>query len=60
MALQPTPATVAFPPETGPTASDGAGVVADAVMLTWGGFISNRDGTNTGGDDGIIDRPPAD
>ena len=39
---------------------DGAGVWADGVMLTWGGFTSDRDGTNTGGDDGIIYRPPAD
>lgn len=39
---------------------DGAGVWANGIMLTWGGFISNRDGTTTGGADGIVYRPPAD
>ena len=37
---------------------DGAAVWADGVMLTWGGFVSNQDGTATGGNDGIIYRPP--
>ena len=37
---------------------DGTAVWADGVMIAWGGFISNRDGTATAGADGIIYRPP--
>jgi len=37
---------------------DGTAVWADGVMIAWGGFISNRDGTSTAGSDGIIYRPP--
>lgn len=39
---------------------DGSVVWADGVMLSWGGFVFNRDGSSTGGDDGIIYRPPGD
>ena len=38
--------------------SGAAMVWADGVMLGWGGFSSNRDGTNTAANDGIIYRPP--
>ncbi len=37
---------------------DAAVVWADGVMLGWGGFSSNRDGTNVASGDGIMYRPP--
>lgn len=36
---------------------DGGRVWADGILLTWGGFISNPDGSATGANDGIAWRP---
>jgi hypothetical protein len=36
---------------------DGAHVWASGILLTWGGFVSNPDGSATGADDGIAWRP---
>lgn len=39
---------------------DGARLWADGILLAWGGFISNPDGSASGASDGIAWRPKAD
>ncbi len=39
--------------------TDGAVVWADEVVLAWGGFVSQADGSAIAADDGIILRPEA-
>jgi hypothetical protein len=46
-----------FPAGNVANRTDGAIVWADGVMLAWGGFVSNRDGTATAAADGIMYRP---
>jgi hypothetical protein len=47
-----------FPAGNVPNRVDGAIVWADGVMLGWGGFSSNRDGSTVAASDGIMYRPP--